>query len=92
MLVWRWNNAATPYYNFYYNDTPNVLRGSSSNINSRFKHGFNSLGAYGNDVGTNVNSASQYWGDISSFYLYNRFLSNIEVSNIFNTTRQRYGI
>ena len=92
MLVWRWNDATTPYYNFYYNDTPDVLRGSNNSVNSRFKHGFNSLGAYGNNTGTNVNSSSQFWGDISSFYMFNRFISNDEVLNIFNATRSRYGI
>ena len=92
MLVWRWNDAVTPYYNFYYNDTPDVLRGSNNSINSRFKHGFNSLGAYGNNTGTNVSASSQFWGDIASFYMYNRFISNDEVLNIFNATRSRYGI
>ena len=92
MLVWRWNNAATPYYNFSYNDSPGTIRGSNSSINSRFKHGFCSIGAYNNAAQSNPSDASQYWGDISSISLYNRYLTDAEVSQNFNALRSRFSI
>ena len=92
MLVWRWNNASTPYYNFSYNDSPGTIRGSNSSINSRFKHGFCSIGAYNNEAQSNVNNASQYWGDISSISLYNRYLTDAEISQNFNALRSRFSI
>jgi hypothetical protein len=92
MLVWRWNNASTPYYNFSYNDTPSTIRGSNNSINTRFKHGFCSIGAYNNGGQTDPMNASQYWGDISSISLYNRYLTDAEVLQNFNSTRARFGI
>jgi hypothetical protein len=92
MLVWRWNNASTPYYNFSYNDSPGTIRGSNSSINSRFKHGFCSIGAWNNNVQSDPNNASQFWGDISSISLYNRYLTDTEVSQNFNALRGRFGI
>ena len=92
MLVWRWNNATTPYYNFSYNDTPDVIRGSNNSANTRFKHGFCSIGAYNDGNQNNPSTASQYWGDIATFDLYNRYLTNNEILRIFNITRGRFGI
>ena len=92
MLVWRWNNAATPYYNFSYNNTPEIIRGSNNSSNARFKHGFCSIGAYNNSDQSNVNAASQYWGDISSISLYNRYLTDAEITQNFNALRGRFGI
>ena len=92
MLAWRWKDAATPYYNFSYNNTPEIIRGSNNSSNARFKHGFCSIGAYNNANQGNVNDASQYWGDISSISLYNRYLTDAEVSQNFNALRGRFGI
>jgi hypothetical protein len=92
MLVWRWNNSTTPYYNFSYNDSPEVIRGSNSSINSRFKHGFNSLGAYGNNAPTGPTNSSQFWGDIGSFFIYNRYLTNAELLQHFSSLKGRYGV
>jgi hypothetical protein len=92
MLVWRWNNALTPYYSFSYNDTPDVIRGSNNSSNTRFKHGFCSIGAYNDGNQSNVNLASQYWGDIATFDLYNRYLTNSEIVRIYNITRGRFGV
>ncbi len=92
MLVWRWKNAATPYYNLSYNDTPGTIRGSNNSINTRFKHGFCSIGAYNNGVQADPSNASQYWGDISSISLYNRYLTDAEVLQNFNAQRIRYGL
>ena len=92
MLVWRWNNASTPYYNFSYNDTPDVIRGSNNSINTRFKFGFCSIGGYHNESQTNVSIGSQYWGDIATFDVYNRYLTNSEIIRIYNITRGRFGV
>jgi hypothetical protein len=92
MLVWRWKNAATPYYNLSYNDTPGTIRGSNNSINTRFKHGICSIGAYNDAVQSNPSAASQYWGDISSISLYNRYLADAEVLQNFDSTRGRFGL
>lgn len=92
MLVWRWNNSLSPYYSLTYNDSPETIRGSNASINTRFKHGFCSLGAYHNESQSDPNNASQYWGDIAHIMMYNRVLTNSEISQIFRATRSRYGI
>lgn len=92
MLTWRWKDAATPYYNFSYNGTPETIRGSINSVNARFKHGICSIGAYNNGTQTNPSSSSQFWGDISSISLYNRYLTDAEIRQSFNATRGRYGI
>lgn len=91
MLVWRWYDAEVPYHLFSYNDTAGQIRGSISSINSRFKHGFCSIGAYNNDVQTDPNNASQYWGDIGMISLYNRVLHPYEINEYFQATRGRFG-
>jgi hypothetical protein len=92
MMTWRWNNGVTPYYSFSYNDTPSTLRGSNNSINTRFKHGFCSIGAYNNGVQTDPSNADQYWGDIAHIAVYNRYLSDSEVLSNFQTSRNRYGV
>jgi hypothetical protein len=90
MLVWRWNNAATPYYNLSVNG-PTVV-GTITSINARFKTGFCSIGAYNNGSQSDVNNASQYWGDISQLLIYTRYISDSEVTQIYNTTKSRFGL
>ncbi len=92
MLTWRWKDAATPYYNLSYNDSPETIRGSNNSSNARFKHGFCSIGAYNDDNQSNPNVASQYWGDISQISIYNRYLTDSEVKQNFNALRGRFGI
>ena len=92
MLVWRWNFSTAPYYRFSYNDTPGTIRGSNNSTNARFKNGICSIGAYNNGIQSDPNNASQYWGDISSCYGYNRYLTDAEVLQNFYATRTRYGI
>ena len=92
MLVWRWNNAASPYYSLSYNNSPETIRGSMTSVNTRFKHGFCSIGAYNNGDQSNPSAGSQYWGDIAHVMMYNRVLSNSEILQNFQATRSRYGI
>lgn len=90
MMTWRWKNDATPYYSVSYNDTPGTTRGSNNSINTRFKHGFSALGAYGNSIATDVNAASQYWGDIGAIMIYDRYLQDWEVQQNYNAYSNRF--
>jgi hypothetical protein len=90
MLVWRWNNASTPYYNLSVNGS--IIVGSNNSVNTRFKNGFCSIGAYNNGNQSNVNNASQYWGDISQLIMYNRYITDQEVTQIYNATKTRFGL
>lgn len=92
MLVWRWKDAATPYYNFSYNDTPETIRGSNNSVNSRFKHGICSIGAYNNGTQSNPSSSSQFWGDISSISLYNRYLTDAEIKQHYTALKGRHSL
>jgi hypothetical protein len=74
-----------------YNDTPSTIRAQITNIASYSTRMLGNIGGWGNGDTTPSNS-SQHWGDISSFYMYNRTLSNDEILKIFNATRNRYGI
>lgn len=91
MLVWRWYDAEVPYHLFSYNETAGNIRGSIASINSRFKHGFCSIGAYNNGDQNNVNAASQFWGDIGLISLYNRVLHPYEINEYYQATRARFG-
>ena len=91
MLVWRWYDAEVPYHLFSYNETAGQIRGSISSINSRFKHGFCSIGAYNNGNQSDPNTASQFWGDIGMITLYNRVLNPYEINEYYHATRNRFG-
>jgi hypothetical protein len=91
MLVWRWYDVEVPYHLFSYNETAGQIRGSISSINSRFKHGFCSVGAYNNGDQNNPNAASQFWGDIGMISLYNRVLHPYEINEYYQATRGRFG-
>lgn len=91
MLVWRWYDAEVPYHLFSFNDTAGQIRGSITSINSRFKHGFCSIGAYNNGDQNNPNAASQYWGDIGLITLYDRVLNPYEINEYFQATKGRFG-
>jgi hypothetical protein len=91
MLVWRWYNAEVPYHLFSYNETAGQIRGSIASINSRFKHGFCSIGAYNNGNQSDPNASSQPWGDIGLISLYNRVLNPFEIAEYWQATRGRFG-
>lgn len=91
MIVWRFYDTEFPYHRLSHNETNGLIRGSINSINSRFKHGFCSVGAYNNGDQNNPNAASQYWGDIGIISLYNRVLSPYEISEYYESTRNRFG-
>jgi hypothetical protein len=89
-MVWRFFDAEMPHYELGYNDTASLIRGSINSVNSRFKHGFCSIGAYNNGSQNDVNNASQYWGDISMISVYNRILNPYEILENYNATVNNY--
>lgn len=82
-------SSTAPQYQFSYNDTPNVIRASISNANAAYNRGFGSIGGY-HDVSTDPSVASQYWGDIASFMVYNRVLSDAEILQNYYATEPLY--
>lgn len=91
LLHIRIDSASTTQWRMSYNDTPQIIRAQISNSAAYAQRMLGNLGGWGNGDATPSN-ASQYWGDISSFYMYNRVLSNDEILKVFNATRNRYGI
>jgi hypothetical protein len=86
-MYWRWSNS-NPYYQMSYNDTPGTIRGSISTTGAVYSGtSFGSLGCYDAN-----GTPSQFWGDISSFYVWNRTLSDAELLQSFQATRTRYGV
>lgn len=76
VMCWRWNATSdAPTYDLNVNG---IQRGTINNSNARYNRGFGSIGAYHNG-NTDVNSASQYWGDFKFFAVYNRRLTDSEV-------------
>jgi hypothetical protein len=61
------------------NDLPRSLT-SITNSNARYTRGFGSIGAHHSTGSTDPTIASQFWGDISAFLVYNRRLSDLEIA------------
>lgn len=93
MIMWRWQGSS-PYMQHSINDTPNVISGQSADSRTGWgaTRGICSIGAYNNGVQATPSNASQYWGDIASLRMYNRFLSNAELLNIWNATKGRFAL
>jgi hypothetical protein len=89
MMVFRYR-PSSPHYILTINNSNETTRGSISNENARYNRGFGSLGAYHNAT-TDVNNASQYWGDIAIFQVYNRELNYRELNQNYYATVPRFG-
>lgn len=89
VIFWRWQNS-DPYYQISYNNTPDIIRGSISSASANFDGGFGSIGAY-HEANTNPASGSQWWGDISVFMMYNKFLTNSECLVNYNYYKTYFG-
>jgi len=83
--------TSSPYWNMSYNDTPGTIRGSITSSNALYTTTFGALGAYHNET-TDPSNASQFWGDIAIFNVYNRVLTSAELLQNFNAIRSRYGL
>jgi len=90
MMHFRYSSTS-PYFKISYNDTPEVIRGSSTSPDSSYRVGFQSLGGFGENNTDNPFTASQFWGDIAFFGVWNRELSNAEILDIWNSTASTYG-
>lgn len=90
MHAYRWQSTA-PEYRFSLNSSHETVLGSISNSNARYNRGFGSLGGYHNGNSSNVNTASQYWGDIAIFIAYRRYLDYRELNNLYFATVERFG-
>ena len=88
-IYWRWQ-ASSPQYQMSFNDTPSTIRGSISNNSARYNRGFGSIGGY-HSGNTDPLSGSQFWGDIGTFMVYNRYLSDAELLQNYNAFKTRYG-
>lgn len=87
VMCWRWNATSdSPTYDLNVNG---VQRGTISDSNARYNRGFGSIGAYHNGD-TNVNNASQFWGDIKFFAVYNRRLTDSEVSSNYTSLKTKF--
>ena len=85
-MIWRWNATTdSPTYEFSVNGE---VLGTIRDSNARYNRGFGSLGGY-HGGNTNVNSGSQYWGDIRMFAAYSRRVTNTEVVDITNSLISR---
>jgi len=89
MLIFRFSSIS-PQFKLSYNDTPGTIVGSVTSSNAGYKYGFNSLGAYGNNIGTDPMQAAQYWGDIAWFGAWNRQLTDAECLQVYNATSPRF--
>ena len=85
-------NSSSPYMSFYLNgeDSPRGTN-TSSNTNIGTNSGIYCIGAYHNGS-SDVNTNSQYWGDVSVFLLYNRILSNYERKDIYKAYRTKFRV
>jgi hypothetical protein len=93
MLSFRWSNSSPEYYVYSPNATTYLggYYANISNSNARYNRGFGSIGCYHNGS-TDVNTSSQYWGDVSMFLCYNRYLTGYEVDSFYRMTKSRYGL
>ena len=83
VLVWKLSQSS-PYYQFTYNDTGVYY--NITNENTSFINGFCCIGGLHNG-NIDVNTASQYFGKIKNFMLYNRFLNTSEIQSLYNRFR-----
>ena len=89
-MYFRFQNTS-PFYEFSYNDTPGTIRGSLTGVNARYNIGPGSIGGY-HSGNTTPSSGSQFWGDISTFMLYNRRLTDAELLQTYNVQKARFGL
>jgi hypothetical protein len=92
MMIFRWNSSSSPYYSLSLNGTPGTAVGTITSVNSKFIRGICSIGAYNEASQSNPALASQYWGSIAKFMMYNRVLSDAECLQIYNSTKARFGV
>lgn len=84
ILYFRWNAGGG--YKMSYNDTPSIIRADlSGDSASQHNSGIGMLGWY-------QPLASQYWGDIGMFAMYDRYLTDAELSQNYEALKDRFGL
>lgn len=92
LLYIRWQ-ATSPYMEISWNNTPGTIRGSSTSTSARYTRGFGSIGGYmGDGLSTDPSVGSQFWGDIGLFLVYNKRLSDAELTQNYNYFKSRFGL
>lgn len=89
-LYWRFQSSS-PYYQFSYFDTPETIRASLTNVNSRFLNGFGAIGGYHSES-KDPSVGSQFWGDFGLLYVYDKVLTDSELSQNFNAIKSRFSL
>jgi hypothetical protein len=88
----RITNINSPYWKMSYNDTPSTTRSTITDSRGFSQKMLGNLGGWGDGDTITPQTSSQWWGDISAYYMYNRILTDDEILQAFNSTRNRYGI
>jgi len=83
IMYFRWSGSS-PYYELSYNDSPETIRGSITNSSSQYNRGFGYLGSY--------QGSRQFWGDISTFLVYDRYLSDAELQQNYDFLASQIGL
>lgn len=86
IMIWRFTNSDNPTYDMNVNGKQFA---TITNSNARYNRGFGSIGGYHNG-NTTPSSASQYWGDINYFAVYNKRFSDDEVLKTYAALRGRF--
>jgi len=90
VMCWRWTNNDNPTYDFNVNNTH---AGSITDSAARYTIGFGSIGGYmGIGGSTDPNVGDQFWGDIKFFAVYNRRLTDAEVTQNYNAMVAKFGL
>lgn len=82
-------SSSSPFMRVSYNNYPEIIFGQTTNSNAALQRGPGNIGGYHNES-TNPSIASQYWGDIASIKIYNRILTNKEISQNYSVEYSRF--
>lgn len=78
MLIWKLSTTS-PYYQFSIGRDVKIY--NITDVKASFTFGISMIGSY---------QSTQYWGKISTLLYYNKFLSSLEIADIYNQYKQIY--
>jgi hypothetical protein len=90
-MAWKFSSTVSPYYQFFYNDNLSTAQATLTGANSKWEHGFASIGGYHSNTST-MSTYSQEWGKIAIFLYYNRHLSTHELTQVYNALKGRFDL
>lgn len=88
MLTFKLSKTESQYQALINNNT---VAGTINNTNATFVNGLGSIGGYHGE-NTTPSSGSQFWGQIGLIMIYNRILTNDEISINYNYFKSRFGL